>query len=220
MSEQVVLQETRGAVKWVFINRPERRNAFNEDVANGIIAAIEAAEADPECRAILLTGSGDKAFCAGGDLKPNAIGASFTVKADDPRNFAVRMFNRMNDCTLPIVGRVHGPALAGGLGILCACDMVVESSSAKFGTPESGLKLFPTMILPLLHRVLPLRKIFELCITGELFTAEEALAMDLINYVAPPEELDEKTEWFPSRIVNNLPRQSVSVRSVFTPCAT
>ncbi len=205
MSEEVVLQETRGAVKWVFINRPERRNALNEDVANGIIAAIEAAEADPECRAICLTGSGDKAFCAGGDLKPSATGAPFTVNPADPRNFVVRMFNRMNDSTLPIVARVNGPALAGGLGLLCACDMAVASSSAKFGAPESGIGLFPAMIMPLLHRVLPLRKLFELCITGEMFTAEEALQMDLINYVVPPEELDEKTEWLLGRITNKSP---------------
>ncbi len=205
MSEDVVLQENRGPVKWVIINRPERRNAMNEDVANGIIAAIDAAEADPECRAILLTGSGDKAFCAGGDLKPSATGAPFTVQASDPRNFVVRMFNRMNDSTLPIIARVNGPALAGGFGLLCACDMAVASSTAKFGTPESGIGLFPAMILPLLQRVLPMRKMFELCITGEMFTAEEALAMDVVNYVVPPEELDEKTEWLLNRITNKSP---------------
>jgi enoyl-CoA hydratase/carnithine racemase len=202
---QVVLVETRGPVKWVFINRIERRNALNEQVANGIIAAIEDAEADPECRAIVLTGAGDKAFCAGGDLAPSATGAPFTVNPADPRNFVVRMLKRMSTCTLPIIARVNGPALAGGLGLMCACDMAVSSSTAKFGTPESGIGLFPAMIMPTLQRVLPLRKLYELCITGELFTADEALAMDLVNYVVPPEELDAKVEWLLGRITNKSP---------------
>ena len=200
----VVLRETRGAVRWISINRPERRNALNEAVADGIIAALDAAETDPSCRAIVLTGV-DKAFCAGGDLAPNADGAPFTVNAADPRNFVVPMLTRIGACTLPTVARVNGPALAGGLGLLCACDMAVAAATAKFGTPESNVGLFPAMILPLLQRVLPLRKLFELCITGELFAAEEALAMGLVNYVVPPEELDSKVEWLLSRIVNKSP---------------
>ncbi|HUD53215.1 enoyl-CoA hydratase-related protein, partial [Parvibaculum sp.] len=169
------------------------------------IAAFDAAEADPATRAIVLTGAGDKAFCAGGDLQPDANGAPFTVDPSDPRNFIIRLFRRMEQCTLPIVARVNGPALAGGLGLLCACDLAVASSSARFGTPESGVGLFPMMILPYLQRVLTPRALMELCITGELFTAEEALAMGLVNYIAPPEELDAKTEWLLARIVNKSP---------------
>lgn len=204
MSELVV-SEARGAARWIFINRHERRNALNQGVAEGLIAAFDAAEADPATRAVVLTGAGDKAFCAGGDLQPDANGAPFTVDPSDPRNFIIRLFRRMEQCTLPIVARVNGPALAGGLGLLCACDLAVASSSARFGTPESGVGLFPMMILPYLQRVLTPRALMELCITGELFTAEEALAMGLVNYIAPPEELDAKTEWLLSRIVNKSP---------------
>jgi enoyl-CoA hydratase/carnithine racemase len=204
-ASEVVLVENRGPVMWITINRAERRNALNEQVANAIIAGIDAAEANPETRAIVLTGIGDKAFCAGGDLAPSATGAPFTVNAADPRNFVVRMLKRFATCTLPTIARVNGPALAGGLGLMCACDMAVAVSTAKFGTPESGVGLFPAMIMPTLQRVLPLRRLFELCITGELFTAAEALEFNLVNYVVPPEELDAKLDWLLSRITNKSP---------------
>src|SRR5262249_7770111 len=108
LMSDVVLTEVRGSVHWIIINRIERRNALNEQVANAITAGVDAAEADANCRAIVLTGAGDKAFCAGGDLAPSATGAPFTVNAADPRNFIVRMLKRMSVCTLPIIARVNG----------------------------------------------------------------------------------------------------------------
>jgi enoyl-CoA hydratase/carnithine racemase len=200
-----VLVEQRGQVRWLIINREERRNALNEAVGAGLIRGIDEAEADPDCRAIVVTGAGTQAFCAGGDLQPNAQGAPFTVDPADPRNFVVRLLRRFEACRLPIVARVNGHALAGGLGLVCACDLAVASTAARFGTPESRLGLFPMMILPLMQRVLPMRRLLELCITGEQWTAEEALAMGLLNYVAPPEALDEKLGWLLSRILDKSP---------------
>jgi enoyl-CoA hydratase/carnithine racemase len=204
MTEPVLI-ERRGQVHWLTINRPERRNALNESVGDGLIRGVDAAEADADCRAIVLTGAGDQAFCAGGDLQPNAAGAPFTVDPADPRNFVVRLFRRFEACRLPIVARVNGHALAGGLGLLCACDLAVASSAARFGTPESRVGLFPMMILPLMQRALPLRRLLELCITGEQWTAEQALALGLLNYVAPQEELDAKTAWLLARILDKSP---------------
>jgi enoyl-CoA hydratase/carnithine racemase len=200
----VVLQERRGAVGWVTINRPERRNALNQEVAEGIAAAIAALEADSACRAIVLTGAGE-AFCAGGDLQADSSGTPFTTDPADGRHFVAGLLRRMEACRLPLIARVNGHAMAGGLGLVCACDLAVAASEARFGTPETRVGLFPMLILPFMLRVLPARKLMELCLTGEPVAAEEALAMGLVNYVVPASELDAKLDWLIGRIGERSP---------------
>jgi enoyl-CoA hydratase/carnithine racemase len=197
--------EPRGAVLWLVIDRPERRNALNEEVVDGLSRGLDAAEADPACRAVVLTGAGEKAFCAGGDLQTKGGDTPLRFDPSEPRNMIVALLRRMETCRLPIVARVNGHALAGGLGLLAACDLAVASSHALFGTPEAGIGLFPMMILPHMMRVLPARKLLELCLTGERFSADEALAMGLVNYVAAPEALDAKLDWLLARIVDKSP---------------
>ena len=201
----VVRTERKGPVFWIVIDRPAQRNAMNEAVAAGIVAAFDAAESDPDVRAIVLTGAGDKAFCAGSDLAPNAEGAPFTIDPARPNNPVVALFLRIEASGLPVVARVNGHALAGGLGLMCACDLAVASRAATFGTPESGIGLFPMMILPYLQRVLPRRRLMEMCITGERFSAEAALEMELVNYIAEPADLDTKLDWLLARITNKSP---------------
>lgn len=200
-----VLVEARGHALWITINRPERRNAINAEVIASISAAIVAAPARNEIRAIVLTGAGDRAFCAGGDLAPNAEGVPFTSDPAHPRHYVAELFKAMEDCDLPIVARVNGHALAGGLGLLCACDLAVTVSTATFGTPETKIGLFPMMILPHMLRVLPRRRLLELCITGEGIDAAEAKAIGLVNHVAEPGELDVKLDWLLERIVTRSP---------------
>lgn len=212
---EVVLAATEGAAFRITINRPKRRNSINEEVCLQIAAAIDAAEADRDVRAVVLTGAGDQAFCAGGDLKPGADGAPFTINPADPNNFVIKLFRRMEKCRLPIVARVNGHALAGGLGLVCACDMAVASSAAKFGVPEAKIGLFPMMILPYMMRVIPRRRLLEMCITGELISAEEALALDILNYVAAPAELDAKLDWLLARIVDKSPTSIRLGKQVF-----
>lgn len=200
-----VLIERRGAVQWITINREERRNALNEKVALGIQAGLDAAEADRSVRAVVLTGGGDKAFCAGGDLQLQADGTPFTIEAADPRHYVARLLRRMDACRLPIVARVNGPALAGGFGIMCACDLVVAREDARLGVTEVKVGIFPMMILPYLLRVLSYRRLMELCITGELITAREARAENIVNYAVPYDELDEKLDWLLARVTDKSP---------------
>jgi enoyl-CoA hydratase/carnithine racemase len=197
--------EPRGATLVVTIDREDKRNALNDDVAAGIIAALRHAESDPACRAVVLTGAGDKAFCAGGDLRATTGGTPFEFNPSDPRNFVVALLRAMEACRLPIVARVNGHALAGGLGLLCACDLAVSTDQALFGTPEAGIGIFPMMILPHMRRVLPPRKLLEMCITAEKFSAADALGMGLVNYVVPKAQLDEKLDWLLARIVDKSP---------------
>jgi len=201
----VVLREAAGAVMRLTINRPERRNALNEDVCTGLEAGIAAAEHMEGIRAIVLTGAGDKAFCAGGDLKTGADGAPFTVDPAHPHHYVIKLFRRMEACGLPIVARVNGHALAGGLGLVCACDMAIGVEQAQLGVPESRIGLFPMMILSYMMRIVPRRKLFEMCITGEPWSAAEALELGLLSYVVPAAALDERLDWLLARIVDKSP---------------
>jgi enoyl-CoA hydratase/carnithine racemase len=202
---ELVRAERRGAAMTITITRHERRNALNEQVADGIVAALDAAEQDIACRAVVLTGAGDRAFCAGGDLQPGADGTPFTIDVADPRHYVVRLLKRMDACRLPLIARVNGAALAGGLGLVCACDVAVAQQNAQFGVTEVKVGLFPMMILPYLLRSIPYKRMMELCLTGETIGAPEACADGIVNHMVPPAELDAKTDWLVSRIVDKSP---------------
>jgi len=204
MSESVLV-ERRGAVQWITINREERRNALNAEVVQAINAGIVQAMQSGDCRAIVLTGAGEKAFCAGADLAKGVKGAAFAVDFARPKHYIVDLFKVMQECTLPIVARVNGAAMAGGFGILCACDMAVAADDIRIGTTEAKIGVTPMMILPYMLRVLPPRKLQEMCITGELFTAKDALDWGVLSYAVPRAELDTKLDWLLSRIIDKSP---------------
>lgn len=205
MSADVVRFEFNGTYAVVTIDRPERRNALNRAVADGLLAAIDRAEQLPDCRAIVLTGAGDRAFCAGGDLSKDRAGTPFEVDFDNPTNFVVDLLRRMIDCRLPIIARVNGHALAGGFGLLCACDMAVAVDTAQFGTPESRIGIFPMMILPHMLRVIPARQLMEMCVTGEPIDGAHAQRLGIVSYVVPAAELDAKVQWLVDRIARSSP---------------
>jgi enoyl-CoA hydratase/carnithine racemase len=196
--------EARGPVQWITIDRPAQRNAFNDDVLRAIAGGLESAQTDPEIRAIVLTGAGDRAFCAGGDLRSEGDGP-FEVDPAQPQNAAIELFKTFERCGLPSIARVNGHALAGGLGLMCACDLAVAVDTATLGVPETGVGLFPMMILPYLQRTMSRRKLLEWCITGMRWSAQEALEADLVNYVVPADELDSKLDWLLERIVDKSP---------------
>jgi enoyl-CoA hydratase/carnithine racemase len=197
--------ERNGAVLTIVIDREARRNALNEAVALGIAAGLDTAEADRAIRAVVLTGAGDKAFCAGGDLQPGADGTPFTIDAANPRHYVAALLKRMDDCRLPLIARVNGHALAGGFGLVCACDLVVARDDALLGVTEVKVGLFPMMILPYLLRVLPYRTMMEMCLSGEPVTGAEAASSGFINYAVPRVELDAKTAWLVERVASKSP---------------
>ncbi len=197
--------ERRSSTIWLIIDRQERRNALNAEVARGIERGLDEAEADRSIRAIVLTGAGEKAFCAGGDLVLDAEGSPFAVDPADPRHYAARLLMRMDACRLPIIARVNGHALAGGFGLVCACDLVVAREDALLGVTEVKVGVFPMMILPYLQRVLSYRRLMEFCLTGEPIRAGDAAAADFVNHAVPAGELDERLAWLLSRIVDKSP---------------
>ena len=205
ISGEVVISSIDGNIRHIVINRPERRNALNEEVVNELISAFEAAQADNSCRVIVLTGAGDRAFCAGGDLKAGADGGPFTGDISQPEHFIIRLFRLMENCNKPIIARVNGHALGGGSGLVCACDIAVMAETAKIGTPEVKIGLFPMMIVPQMIRVIPRRRLLEMYITGELWTAAQALEYGIVNYVTAPDELDAKVGELAGLIVERSP---------------
>jgi len=200
-----VLVERRGHVEWLTINRPERKNALNEAVVSALSAGISAAMNDKTVRAIVITGAGDTAFCAGADLDRTAQGTPFSLSPGDPTHFIADLFRLLERCRTPVVARINGHALAGGFGLACACDLAIASEDATLGTTEVSIGLFPMMILPFLLRAGPQRKVLEMCMTGMRISAKEALDLDLVNYVVPKSELDAKVNWLLERIVDKSP---------------
>lgn len=190
MSE--VRTERRGDALWLTIDREQSRNALNEAVLDRLRKGVLSVETDPSIRAVVLTGIGDKAFCAGGDLKPSAEGDPFRVDPAERDNPVIKLFRALIDCPVPTIARINGHALAGGFGLACATDFAVAADHARFGVPEARIGLFPMMILPLMLRTIPRRKLLELCMTAEPISAAEALDHGILNYVVPMSELDQR----------------------------
>lgn len=201
-----LLIEQDGPVVRLTINREARRNAITDSVLDGIAAGLRQAMDDmPKTRAIVLTGVGDRAFCAGADLKRTGDDRPFQIDHRDPSTKLGDLFRLVERCPLPIVARVNGHAVAGGLGLVAMCDMAVTSETAKFGAPETRIGVWPMMIMTQLMRVVPKRKLLELMVTGEPISADEALAAGLVNHVVPPADLDAKTDWLLERILKSSP---------------
>jgi methylglutaconyl-CoA hydratase len=197
-----VLFEKRGAAFWITINRPEKRNALNAAVVAGLRAGYAQAHADPQVRAIVLTAAGEKAFCAGGDLHP---GKGFAFDLSRPTvDFADLMRDAQN-ATLPVIARVNGACMAGGMGLLCMTDLAVAADHALFGLPEVKVGLFPMQVMSVLQHLAPRRKVREWALSGEAFGALEAFEAGLLNHVVPLAELDAKVEWLLGRIVDKSP---------------
>jgi enoyl-CoA hydratase/carnithine racemase len=189
---EALLYEAAGGVATVTINRPERRNALSWTVITELRAAVAAVKADPDVRVLVLTGAGDKAFCAGADLTGMASGAGFT-ELHDARGELARLFLDLYELGKPTIARVRGFALAGGFGLALSCDLVVAADDAQFGTPEIDVGLWPYMITVPLVRSMPPKKVLELMMTGRRVGAGEADRLGFVTRVVPAAELDGAT---------------------------
>jgi enoyl-CoA hydratase/carnithine racemase len=184
-----VLWSVTDGVATVTINRPERRNSMSWGVISGIRELVARAKDDPDVRVVVLTGAGDKAFCAGADLTGMRSDSSF-IEVHDARGELARLFNEMYALGKPTVARVRGYALAGGFGLALACDFVVASDDSQFGTPEINVGLWPYMITVPLLRSMPPKKVLELMLTGRRVDAAEAERIGFVNRVVPAADLD------------------------------
>lgn len=186
--------ERRGPAAWLWLNRPEMRNALNDLVLNSIAHSLSELEKDASCRVVILAGRG-AAFCAGGDLARMEQAAKMTKarsKAEAGR-FA-KLLYRMHTYPKPLIARVHGPAFAGGMGLVAACDLVVAAEEAEFCLPEVRIGLVPAMISPYLIRAMGQQQARRYMLTGERLGAREAHRIGFVHECVPAAELDARVE--------------------------
>jgi enoyl-CoA hydratase/carnithine racemase len=202
-AEPVLVTEQRGTVQVLRLNRPAARNALNPELISALGLALTAAEDNPAVRCVILTGTGDRAFCAGMDLR--AFAESGTPSMRDTEGAAA--FGRFvqGRIAVPVVGAANATAVAGGFELLLGCDVVVASDQASFGLPEVKRGLFAAGGGVYISTRIPLAVALELTLTGDPVDAQRALSLGLINQVVPPEQVLDAALALAERIARNGP---------------
>ena len=201
--EQVAIS-IRGHVATVTLNRPEQRNPLSATMLRDLATAFRWCRQEPEVRAIVLTGAGDRVFCAGADL--GSFDESMTdLERHLSRDLFVELFTLMSSLGKPIVGRINGHALAGGLGLACACDLLVSTDTATFGTPEINVGIWPMMIQAILSRNLPRKVLLEMELLGDRWTATQMQGFGVVNRVVPHDQLDTAVMDITDKLVKKSP---------------
>jgi enoyl-CoA hydratase len=197
-----LLRRREGGVEILTLNRPEQRNALSPELIADLSTAFREALDDDAVRALVLTGAGDRAFCAGMDLK------AFASRGDDAGptldNTHFMMF-AAGTYPKPIIGAVNATAVAGGFELLLNCDMVVTSENAKFGIPEAKRGLFAAGGGTTLPARIPLAVALELGLTGDLIDAERAYQLGLVNRIVPADDVVAVALELAARISENGP---------------
>lgn len=201
MSESagVVGYDRRGPVAWLTINRPEARNSLNKAVRDGLLESAERFNADDDAKVLVLTGAGEKAFCAGGDLKEMAD-TGLTVPPPD----FVPQFGRTIEVAKPTIAAVNGAAYAGGFLLAQSCDLCVAADTARFAITEVKVGRGAPWATPLPWLVPP-RVAMQILLTGDPIDADRAREVGLVNEVVPAAELTEATQLLAERIAANAP---------------
>ncbi|GAA0612664.1 enoyl-CoA hydratase-related protein [Sporichthya brevicatena] len=208
--EDVVRYDVRNGVAWVTIDRPEARNALNKDVRRGLFDAVGRFNVDDSAKVMVLTGAGDKAFCAGGDLKEMAD----TALRVPPPDF-LPQFGRNVQIDKPTIAAVNGVAFAGGFLLAQNCDLVLAAESARFAVTEVKVGRGSPWAAPLSWLVPP-RVAMEILLTGDPLSAQRAYEVGLVNAVVPDSELAEAAQNLGERIAANAPLSvQASKRTVY-----
>lgn len=190
MTYETLQTQLNQGIALVWLNRPDVRNAMNDVMIGELTDAFERAIEDDEVRAIVLAGHGN-AFCAGADLGWMKRAREFTPEQNraDAASLA-RLLRTIHESPKPTVARVHGPAFAGGMGLVAACDIAVASADAKFCLSEVKLGLIPAMISPYVIRAMGEHRARRFFLTAEVFEAAEAYRIGFVHDICVPEELD------------------------------
>lgn len=201
MSLETLKLDKTGGIFTITLNRADKLNALNQQTIKDLDTAFQEVYDDPEIKAVILTGAGDKAFAAGADISEFK-----ELNYMNGRKFAEygqEVFEKIEDCPKPVIAAIKGFALGGGCELAMACHMRIAAEEAKFGQPEVNLGIIPgyggTQRLPLL---IGKAKAIELILTGEMITAETAYKLGLVNYVVPKEEVILKAEEILNKILN------------------
>ncbi len=216
---QTVIQETRGQIAVLTINRPEKLNALNYATVDALCAALDAIEDDAKIRAVIITGAGDRAFSAGGDIpeffRSVQQGPDTAMKEFVRRGQA--MTARMEAFSKPIIAAVNGIAFGGGCEITEAVHLAVASDKAVFAKPETNIGIPPTFGgTQRLPRLAGRKRALQLLLTGDRFSPQEALAMGLVNKVVPHEDLISEALALAGRILRHSPLATARIIAAVT----
>ena len=199
--EQVLLSAD-GHVATVTLNRPDQRNPLSATMLRDLTSAFRWCQQEPDVRVVVLTGAG-RVFCAGADLT-SFDGEMSGLEKFRSRDLFVDLFVLMAELSKPIVGRINGHALAGGLGLASSCDILVTVDTATFGTPEINVGIWPMMIQAILSRNIPRKVLLEMEMLGQRMTAMQLQSLGVVNRVVPHEQLDSTV----SEIAGELAKKS------------
>ena len=195
--------EADGGRATITIDDPDRLNPLSNQTMRELTAAVQAAAADDAVRVIVITGAGNRAFSAGGDLSGGFVDAPLADHGD--RGALADLFRALRRSGKPVVARVNGHALGGGFGLAAACDIVVAADTATLGTPEIRVGLWPMMITAVLMAIVPRRALLELMLTGRRLSAGEALDLGIVSRVVSPDELDEAVDTVVADLLGKSP---------------
>lgn len=203
---QTIATQEKDKVGTITLSREGRKNAISPTMTVELLDALKKYDDDPNILAIVLTGAGSKVFCAGADFgEAVSATASLLDRHEEQRRFA-ELFKVIKGLHKPLLGRINGHALGGGLGLACACDIVITAEDCRFGTPEINVGLFPYVIMAtLLRSISAPKRLMELMLTGERLDAREAQQLGLVNHVVPREQLDAKVDEITKKITSKSP---------------
>jgi enoyl-CoA hydratase len=197
--------EVESGVASVVLNRPEQRNALSSAMLRDLRTALTSCQESDQVRVVVLTGAGDRAFCAGADLSSFTAETSELERHEDRRQL-VDLFCLLEDLGKPVIGRINGHALAGGFGLACACDLILAVEGATFATPEINVGLWPAIIQAVLARNLPRKVLLEMLLLGERWTADQMKEVGLVNRVVGSlEDLDAVTAEVSAKLASKSP---------------
>jgi enoyl-CoA hydratase/carnithine racemase len=199
-----LLYEVSDGVARVTLNRPEQRNALNAELLAALVDALSKARDDGAVRAVVLTGAGDKVFCAGADLGGFAADAPL-VQKHFASDLFLQFFRLMPRLGKPSLCAANGHVLAGGMGLALSCDLVIAKEGARFGTPEINVGAFPYMIMSIIYRNVPRKKVNEMMLLGEQISAEQAVEYGLANKVVPADQFDASVDEWARELASKSP---------------
>jgi len=204
VSGEKVLYEVGDGVATVTLNDPDTRNSLSAELMEGLVSSLQSARDDEEVRCVVLASSHEKVFSSGANLGGFAAEVPLVHKHFASERM-MELFKLIGWLGKPTLCAARGHVLAGALGIALACDLIVASEQATFGTPEINVGAFPFMIMALIYRNVPRKKANELLLLGDRFSARQALEAGIVNRVVPAESLDEVVAEWSSKLASKSP---------------
>ena len=204
MAYETLLTSLDDGVARITLNRPAVRNALSRPLVHELAAALAAYEADAQARVIVLSGAGDKAFCAGADLK-GVDDRGTTLQARESFRGLSGILEALTTMRTPVIAQVHGFALAGGCGLAAGCDLVIAADDAVFGLPEITIGLLPLIVMAPILRAVGRKRGLLMILSGEPITARDALEIGLVSRVVPRGDLARETATLAARLAKFSP---------------